>query len=219
VTSLAADQLVVGGWSPDGRTLVFDAAIGGNSDVYTVALDGGRPRQLTSEPSVDGIASWSGDGRWIYFASTRAGVIPDIWRVSPDGGPALRITRNGGFDAKESPDGRYVFFCDRPPGAEGAARLMRIPVAGGPEQLVLERVWPFLWSVTDAGIVFVTGEPDFDAIDTYRFSDQRVTRAGRLGFRVPGILQHLSASRDGRWVSVTNLVRFDADLMMVDNFR
>jgi hypothetical protein len=96
---------------------------------------------------------------------------------------------------------------------------MRIPVAGGPEQLVLERVWPFLWSVTDAGIVFVTGEPDFDAIDTYRFSDQRVTRAGRLGFRVPGILQHLSASRDGRWVSVTNLVRFDADLMMVDNFR
>jgi Tol biopolymer transport system component len=219
IASLGADQLVVGGWSPDGTRIAFDAAIGGNSDVYVVAADGARPRRLTAEPSVDGIASWSGDGRWIYFASTRAGVIPDIWRISPDGGPASRITRNGGFDPKESPDGRYVFFCDRPPGAEGPARLMRVPVAGGPDEPVLERVWPFLWSVTDTGIVFVTRDQTFDAIDAYRFSDRRVVRVGRLAFRVPEIFQHLAVSRDGRWALVTNLVRSDSDLMMLDNFR
>ena len=102
ITSLGAPELVVGGWSPDGTRIAFDAALDGNSDVYIVGADGGHLRRLTSEPSIDGILSWSGDGRWIYFSSSRAGVMPNIWRVSPDGGRAVRVTRNGGFDPKES---------------------------------------------------------------------------------------------------------------------
>jgi Tol biopolymer transport system component len=222
ITSLGAPELLVGGWSPDGTRIVFDATIAGNDDVYVVGADGGRLRQLTSEPSMDGVASWSADGRLIYFSSTRAGAIPDIWRVSPDGGPATRITRNGGFQPKESSDGRYLFYLDRHPAgasADGTARLMRAPVAGGQEELVLERVRPLLWSVTDAGIVFVTREPDFDAIDVYRFSDQRVARVGRLGFRMPGGPRNMTVSRDGRWALATKMVRFDSDLMRLDNFR
>jgi Tol biopolymer transport system component len=222
ITSLGAPQLVVGGWSPDAARIAFEAAIDGNTDVYLVGTDGGHLRQLTAEPSIDGVPSWSGDGQWIYFASTRAGVIPDIWRVSPDGGQAIRLTRNGGFEPRESPDGRYLFYLDRHPGGVaigGAARLMRVPLVGGQEELVLERVRPFLWSVTDTGIVFVTREPDFDAIDVYRFSDQRVARVGRLGFRIPGIFTHMTVSRDGRWALATKMVRFDSDLMRLDNFR
>ena len=166
--------------------------------------------------------SWSADGSWIYFASTHARVIPDIWRVSPDGGPPIRVTHEGGFDPKESPDGRYLFYLDRHPAglrSDGTARVMRAPLAGGPAEPVLERVRPFLWSVTDIGIVFATREPDFDAIDVYRFSDQRIVRAGRLGFRLPGSFTHMTASRDGRWVLATQMVRFETDLMMLDNFR
>jgi Tol biopolymer transport system component len=222
ITSLGAPGLFVGGWSPDGARIAFEAAIAGNTDVYLVGTDGGHLRRLTAEPSMDGIPSWSGNGQWIYFASTRAGVIPDIWRVSPDGGQAIRLTRNGGFEPRESPDGRYLFYLDRHPGGVaigGAARLMRLPLVGGQEELVLERVRPFLWSVTDTGIVFVTREPDFDAIDVYRFSDQRVARVGRLGFRVPGIVTQMTVSRDGRWALATKTVRFDSDLMRLDNFR
>ena len=222
ITSLGAPQLIVGGWSPDDARIVFDAAIAGNSDVYVVGSDGGHLRRLTSEPSTDGVPSWSGDGRWIDFASTRAGVIPDIWRVSPDGGEAIRLTPNGGFEPRESPDGRYLFYLDRHPGGlaiGGTARLMRMPLVGGQEELVLERVRPFLWSVTETGIVFVTREPNFDAIDVYRFSDQRVARLGRLGFRIPGTFTHMTVSREGRWALATEMVRFDADLMLLDNFR
>jgi Tol biopolymer transport system component len=222
ITSLGAPQLLVGGWSPDGARIAFDAAIAGNDDVYVVGADGGHLHRLTSEPSMDGVVSWSGDGRWIYFSSTRAGAIPDIWRVSFDGGPATRITHNGGFDPTESSDGRYLFYLDRHPAGlavEGAARLMRVPLTGGREELVLEGIRPFLWSVTDTGIVFVTREPNFDAIDVYRFSDRRVARLGRLGFRLLGGFRSLTASRDGRWALATKMVRFDSDLMLVDNFR
>jgi Tol biopolymer transport system component len=222
ITSLGASELVVGAWSPDGARIAFDAAIGGNTDVYVIGADGGHLRRLTSEPSIDGLATWSGDGRWIYFSSSRARVTADIWRVSADGGPAVRVTPNGGFDPKESPDGRYLFYLDRAPpmvAIDGTTRLMRAPLAGGQEELVLERVRAFLWSVTDKGIVFVTRERDFDAIDLYRFSDQRIVRMGRLAFRVSPISDHLTASGDGRWALATEMVRFDSDLMLLDNFR
>ena len=220
ITSLGAPGLLVGGWSPDGSQIAFEAAIGGNTDVYVVGRDGGHLRRLTAEPSIDGVPTWSGDGQWIYFASTRAGATPDIWRISRDGGQATRLTRNGGFDPRPSPDGRYLFYLDRAPGAIAIPRrLMRVPLAGGQEEQVLERVRPFLWSVTDTAIVFVTREADFDAIDVYRFSDRRVARVGRLGFRIPGVYTHMTVSRDGRWALATKMVRFDSDLMRLDNFR
>jgi Tol biopolymer transport system component len=146
VTSLGAPELVVGAWSPDGRWIVFDAAIAGNSDIYVVGTDGGQLRRLTSEPSIDATPSWSRDGNKVYFSSTRAGMIADIRRVSSDGGEAVRITRNGGFEPKESSDGRYLFYLDRPPNSlafDGTASLMRAPLAGGQEDLILERIRPF----------------------------------------------------------------------------
>ena len=84
---------------------------------------------------------------------------------------------------------------------------------------MVDRVRPFLWSVIDRGIVLVTREPDVDAIDLYRFSDRRVARVGRLPFRTPGIYPYMTVSPDGRWALATNMVRFDADLMRLDNFR
>ena len=64
------------------------------------------------------------------------------------------MTRSGGFEAKESPDGRYLFYLHRHPAGlavGGTAKVMRAPLAGGQEELVLERVRPFLWSVPTPG--------------------------------------------------------------------
>jgi len=222
VTTLGASGVWVGGWSPDGARITFEAAIDGNTDVYVVGADGGRLRRLTAGPSIDGVPSWSRDGHWVYFSSTRAGVIADVWKVPAEGGEAVRLTRNGGFEPRESPDGTYLFYLDRPPAAltiSGTASLMRLPLGGGREDVLLDRVRPFLWSVAETGIVFVTREPDFDAIDVYRYGDRRVVRVGRLGFRIPSVYTHMSASRDGRWALATKMVRFDSDLMRLDNFR
>ena len=189
VTSLGAAGVMLGDWSPDGTRIAFEAAVAGNTDVYLVGADGGHLRRLTTEPSIDGVPSWSRDGQWIYFASTRGGVNPDTWRVSAGGGEAIRVTRNGGFQPRESSDGKNLFYLDRPPGgAPIDARLMRVPLAGGHEEAVLEHIRPFLWSVTDTGIVFVTREPDFDAIDAYRFSDGRICAPGAAGISDTGDL-------------------------------
>ena len=53
----------------------------------------------------------------------------------------MQVTRNGGFEAQESPDGKFVYYTDRPPGEptgrENPVRLMRVPANGGDETTVL----------------------------------------------------------------------------------
>jgi len=59
-------------WSPDSGHIVFDSNIEGQFELYTVSADGGKPRRLTNNPADDAVASWSRDGKSIYFMSNRS---------------------------------------------------------------------------------------------------------------------------------------------------
>src|SRR6185369_4033108 len=150
----ALQGLSPGSWSPDGRQIVYDASVDGNVDLYSVAGMGGSPKRLTFEPSLDNAASFSHDGRWIYFSSTRAGTVPDIWRMPAEGGSPTQITTGGGFEPRESADRKFLYYMDRPAPVErmrlkGSAKLMRVPVNGGKEQMVDDKFTPYLWSMTE----------------------------------------------------------------------
>ena len=210
-----------GSWSPDGMRIVYSATLDGNTDVFVVDVGGGRAKRLTLEPSIDGAASWSRDGRWIYFSSTRAGAVPDVWRIPAEGGSAVRITYHGGMQARESPDGKFLYYLDRPASASGTmaiARLMKVPANGGSETEVLSGLTPLQWSLAETGIYFLSHGKDFDAIDRYTFQDGQVSRLGRLAAPMGAFGGQLSVSPDGRWALVP-LGRGQADIMLVDNFR
>ena len=85
-------------------------------------------QQLTLMPS------WSSDGDAVYFASNRSGQ-NEIWRQRP-GDEATQVTRNGGIQAAESPDGRFLYYIKKYQGA-----LFRMPSGGGEEEQVAEMVW------------------------------------------------------------------------------
>src|SRR5262245_19732893 len=130
-------------WSPDGKQIVFDSRPEGNADLYVVSAEGGQPRRLTTDPAEDIVPSWSNDGRWIYFTSNRfaeggsaEGKIGEgrvgrlqIWKMPAEGGEAFQMTKQGGFEPVESPDGRWLYFTqDR-----GSSSIWRMPTAGGAE--------------------------------------------------------------------------------------
>ena len=58
-------------WSPSGESIVFHSNRGGQPDIYLVPSTGGKPLNLTSDPSTDAFPSFSRDGKWIYFTSDR----------------------------------------------------------------------------------------------------------------------------------------------------
>ena len=60
-------------WSPDGELIAFHSNPEGQAEVFVISAAGGKPKNLTAHPAADAFPSFSRDGRWLYFSSTRAG--------------------------------------------------------------------------------------------------------------------------------------------------
>jgi len=71
------------GWSPDGKTLAYCAERNGNFDIYTIGIEGGAEKRLTSAEGLDDGPDYSPDGKYIYFNSYRSGHM-QIWRMRTD---------------------------------------------------------------------------------------------------------------------------------------
>ena len=99
-----------GGWSPDGKTIVFTGKQHGRFRVYTIPAAGGREKLLAAAPAT-GSAEYSPDGKYIYFDSDRSGAT-EIWRMLPDGSQPEQVTKDGAGNwfPHVSPDGRLLAF-------------------------------------------------------------------------------------------------------------
>ena len=102
-------------WSPDGRFVAFDSTVDGRWQILVIGASGGRQQQITQGVVTQGVynarPNWSRDGKWLYFTSTRTRTgRQEVWKVPAGGGSATQVTRNGGNNAVESPDGTAIYY-------------------------------------------------------------------------------------------------------------
>src|SRR4029453_18881858 len=98
----------------------------GHYHIWTIEVDGGAPRQLTTAPADQVVPTWSQDGKWIYFSWWQASG-RDIWRLPRGGGgPEARARGGHGPFASESADGRSLLFQTK----DADSPLMMIPLVG-----------------------------------------------------------------------------------------
>ena len=93
--------------SPDGSKLAFTY----RGDVWVAPSVGGKAEPVTSHVEMDDNPRWSPDGKWIAFASNRAGG-NSIYAVPAEGGATRRLTWFSGNEVPSdwSSDGRKILF-------------------------------------------------------------------------------------------------------------
>jgi Tol biopolymer transport system component/serine/threonine protein kinase len=204
-------------WSPDGLWIVFDGRVERDVDIYVISAQGGRLRRLTTEPSEEFVPSFSRDGKWVYFCSNRSAPI-QIWKMPADGGNEVQVTRGGGFDNTESPDGKYLYYGKQ----RGKPGIWRVPVAGGEEELVVDHhragFWR-QWAVSEHGIFFATEETSGHAvIEFYSFATGKVSLIMSLEKGLPDTISGLCVSPDGRRLVWTQLDQISSDITLMNHF-
>ncbi len=130
------------GWSPDGQTLAYCAERGGEFDVYTIPVNGGEERRLTTAKGLDDGPDYSPDGNHIYFNSDRTGTM-QVWRMKTDGSDQKQITDDefNNWFPHSSPDGKHLVFLSYEKDVKGHPEdkdvtLRIMPLTGGKPEVL-----------------------------------------------------------------------------------
>lgn len=197
-------------WSPEGERLAFLAAAD-HMAMYVTSVRGAEPQRVTPVGHNALPCSWSRDGRRLYY-SCDAGEGWQIWTVSPEGGDAARVTKEGAIAAIESPDGVTLYLVR--PDRNG---IWSRPVDGGEMHCVVPgfRASDFQgWTVTATGIVSVRTAGSWATLVLH---DPRGREIGEIAEipRYPST--RFSVSPDGQSVLFVRSEQLDIDLRMLDH--
>ena len=226
-TALATGQakgVNLGGWAPDGRSVVYQTVSGSFSTetaLLTASLDGGGARRIAPPllPSYAAPASprWAPEGARIAFQSSHEretrGYAYRVYAMAPDGSAVARLvdqdTRGYGW----APDGaRVAFSAARPGDPPGDARSDLLVTATAPGSTPVRvtdqavgRVEP-VWSPDGTRIAFASGlagEADLYVINADGTGLRRLTAAAGddvgPAWSPDGARIAFASARSGRW--------------------
>ena len=100
-------------FSPDGKSIAYNASYNGNVDIYVMPTLGGVPTRLTYQSHSDRMVDWHPDGKRILFASNRESGqqrFRQFYLVSKDGGNPEKLKVPYGELASYSPDGNFLAY-------------------------------------------------------------------------------------------------------------
>jgi eukaryotic-like serine/threonine-protein kinase len=197
-------------WSADGKQIAFDSRANGQGDIYLISAEGGSPRRLTKGPYDSALPTWSRDGRWIYFSSSAPG--SPIWKVSPQGGDPIPVTKTGGLAAIEGKDGHSFYYF-----RDGA--IWRNDASSGNETRMIEAENFQDWRLCGNEICVIQKSSGQSA-EFVRYdpvTGRKQSKPLDIGPPV-GAGRGIDVSPDGRWLVYTRADSVESDIMMVENF-
>jgi TolB protein len=96
-------------WSPASDLIAFSSWRNGDYDIYTIRADGTGLKQLTSAPGNDAHSSWSPDGQYLMFSSSRFGFKDEapLFDGQPQPYGEIFVMRADGTDQRALTDNQW----------------------------------------------------------------------------------------------------------------
>ena len=157
-------------WSPDGQSIAFSAALGGNLDIWTVAVPSGEVRRLTTDSRPETVPVWTPDSKQIvYVLVDDRWVDHDVMVMQADGDEQRLVVRDEDFFDYRTTNG-HPGFAQPQISSNGRSLLIRswrsgwinywsVPLKGGPARAIAPEEWDqshARWSPDGEHISFVS---------------------------------------------------------------
>jgi TolB protein len=123
------DVIMSPAWSPDARQIAYVSFEKKKAQIFTVSVETGKRRLLTSFSGINGAPSWSPDGRQLAVVLSKGGT-PKIYSIDLNAGSLKQMTFGDAIDTEPrfSPDGRSILFTS---GRGGSPQVYKLNVADG----------------------------------------------------------------------------------------
>jgi Tol biopolymer transport system component len=212
VTSFKGPELARIRWSPDAKSLIFDASGDDGNDLYIVPAAAGAKPVRVQLGAING--SWSHDGKSIYFQARN-----HIWKSAANGGSPQQVSQTeGAAQPVESADGKWVYF-------RNWRSFRRVPVAGGEEEDGIIPEHDLMWSTTleptKQGMYYIefersAGEP---VVSFFDFATKKSSVVFQVKKGSRRDLNTFWVSPDGKSLLYSRVDQSQTNFEVVENFR
>ncbi len=97
--------------SGDGQTIAFSGEYDGNTDVFTIPVQGGVPKRVTYHPAADVPVGWTADGQIVFRSNRQANSrYTQLYEVAAKGGAAKVMPLPMAYQGSLSGDGKYMAY-------------------------------------------------------------------------------------------------------------
>ncbi|HYM61713.1 MAG TPA: protein kinase [Thermoanaerobaculia bacterium] len=191
-------------WSPDGRSIAFNANLNGPPSVFVKQFGGGEERAVTKPGTLQRVDDWMRDGSIIY-TSGEAASGSDIYVTGTDGGskPWLQTPATESA-ARISPDQRWMAYVSDDSGRQEVYvapfdhHADRIPVSNSGGRAPQ-------WSHDGRELYFVAGNAVYAAAATIKGDSIDFAAPNRI-YSSDQEISAVDAAPDGRLLVATRLV-------------
>ncbi|KTD55797.1 TolB protein [Legionella santicrucis] len=126
---VSGDPIMSPAWSPDGKSISYVSFEKKKAQIFTVSVETGQRRLITSFPGINGAPAWSPDGNQLAVVLSKSGT-PKIYSVDIHSGTMKQLTFGDAIDTEPrySPDGKSILFTS---GRGGSPQIYRLSLATG----------------------------------------------------------------------------------------
>lgn len=164
-------------WSPDGDKIVVDSS---DDRIYVLTVETADIKPFSSIGFVAKNPSWASDNKSIYVASD-TNQNWQIWAIDNALSSPRQITHTGGYTARESSDGRILFYTRFYHDGIWELPLSKhndLEATGHPKNII-ESLKPgawLQWQLSDQKIYFIERDLDGFRLTKYDLSIQKTTK-------------------------------------------